>query len=114
MDQEKRGWRRVKLFSRARTIVGMAQDAIKKRKQDKDNATAAITALLELGTSMALKAAVKAPLSKHISFLQAIWNCERPEEAGIQLLRFRSTGRERVLACLRAFAGRIQPTDSCM
>ena len=66
----------------------------------------AITALLELGTKHALRVIVRLPIDRNSLFERALWKCERPEQASLNLLRFGFTGRERLHACIVALKGR--------
>jgi hypothetical protein len=87
-----------------RIIVEQARERIAKAKKHRNAAHVAIAALLELGSKNALRVIAQSPIDEQM-FEHALWQCERPENASLGLLRFGFTGRRRLQMCIRAFRG---------
>jgi hypothetical protein len=87
-----------KIVKRCRKILGNAEQ--------KAHFESLIIALLELGAEFGLKTIVNFPRGYGEIFNRALWNCERPEQVCLRLLRYTSTGRDRLYSCLVALKGR--------
>jgi len=82
-------------------IIDLASEYINKGTEEKEDA---ITALLELGRPNSLRVVAKIPAKKFDKSLpRAISNCQRPEIAAQNLLRFGLTGKSRIRQCLSVF-----------